>query len=120
MTNLEAFKNKICDDISVCEAAYICRYGCRCFGKNCQGCEFFGDTAECINAMLAENKGQSKIKLTRWEYDLLWTNSMPLDLKFSSFRTYQNMKSIGYFKGIKDTSMTLREIIENCEVIEDD
>ena len=119
MTNLEAFKNKICDDISVCEAAYICSYGCRCFGKNCQGCEFFGDTAKCVNAMLAENKGQSRIKLTQWEFDLIKTNDRPHECNvFESFSTYRNMKAIGYFEGITDTRMTLKEILENCEVVE--
>lgn len=123
MTNLEAFKNKINDDISVCEAAYICSYGCRCFGKSCQGCEFFGDTAECIEAMLAESKGQSKIKLKRWEFELIgyvYRTSSVKKMFFVHYSELNYLRGVGYFKGITNEYMTLKEILDNCEVIEDE
>ena len=58
-----------------------------------------------------------KIKLTKWEYDLLSIQKLPKDVNtFELFGTYMNMKEKGHFKGITDTSMTLEEILKNCEV----
>lgn len=81
-------------------------------------CDTFTDPEAFIDWLLADRK--ETIKLTQWEFDLITANNMSPDLKFSSFRIYRKMISLGYFKGVKDTSMTLREILENCEVIEDD
>ena len=62
---------------------------------------------------------EEPIKLTKFEYDLLRTNDRSHECNsFQWFNTYRNMKAIGYFKGITNTSMTLKEILENCEVIE--
>ena len=58
------------------------------------------------------------IKLKRWEYDLLKTNSWPHYEQFDSFYTYKTMKSKGHFKGVTDTSMTIKQILGNCEVVE--
>ena len=70
-----------------------------------------------LDWMLEEYKGQ--IKLKRWEYDLIRTNDMSHSRAFRSFNTYLSMKKCGYFSGVKDTSMALKEILENCEVIDD-
>lgn len=67
--------------------------------------------------LLEEHK--EPIKLKQWEYDLIRANDRPHECNvFESFNTYRNMKAIGYFEGITDTSMTLKEILENCEVID--
>ena len=67
--------------------------------------------------LLSEHK--EPIKLKKWEYDLIRSNDRPHECNvFESFNTYRNMKAIGYFEGITDTSMTLKEILDNCEVIE--
>lgn len=115
MTNLEANKDKI-KLFYVCRASHICKYGKGCYGKSCDDCEFDTDKEACIKALLEEHK--EPIKLKQWEYDLIRTNDMSHDREFRSFNTYQNMKVIGYFKGITDTSMTLKEILNNCEVVE--
>lgn len=70
-----------------------------------------------LDWLLEEHK--EPIKLKQWEYDLIRTNDRPHECNvFESFNTYRNMKAIGYFEGITDTSMTLKEILENCEVVE--
>jgi hypothetical protein len=65
-----------------------------------------------------EEERDKKIKLKQWEYDLIRTNDMSHNRTFVSFNTYRSMKKIGHFAGIKDVSMTLKEILENCEVVE--
>ena len=67
--------------------------------------------------LLEEHK--EPIKLKKWEYDLIRTNDRPHECNaFESFNTYRNMKAMGYFEGITDTYMTLKEILDNCEVVE--
>lgn len=118
MTNLEANKDKI-EYGDICLCAHIIKYGKRCNGKLCVDCEFSRNADECIKEILAEHK--EPIKLKKWEYDLIRTNDRPHECNvFESFNTYRNMKAIGYFEGITDTSMTLKEILENCEVIENE
>lgn len=116
MTNLEANKDKI-EFGDICLCAHIIKYGKRCNGKFCIDCEFSRNADECIKEILAEYK--EPIKLKQWEYDLIRTNDRQHECNaFESFNTYRNMKAIGYFEGITDTSMTLKEILENCEVID--
>lgn len=68
-----------------------------------------------IDWLLEEHK--EPIKLKKWEYDLIRANDRPHECNvFESFTTYRNMKAMGYFEGITDTYMTLKEILENCEV----
>lgn len=77
----------------------------------------WAETERFIDWLLEEHK--EPIKLKQWEYDLIRTNDRPHECNvFESFNTYRNMKAIGYFEGITDTSMTLKEILENCEVVE--
>lgn len=73
-----------------------------------------------IDWLLEEHK--EPIKLKQWEKDLLksfadvdegWNGRV-----LNECYIIRNMRHKGYFKGIKDTSMTLREILKNCEVVE--
>ena len=50
---------------------------------------------------------------------MIESNNMSHANVFDAFYTYRAMKGRGYFKGIKDTSMTLKEILDNCEVVEE-
>lgn len=59
------------------------------------------------------------IKLKQWEYDMLDTNDMPHSRRFNDFKTYKHMLAKGHFKGIKDTNMSLDDILSNCIVIPD-
>lgn len=63
-----------------------------------------------------EEERDKKIRLKQWEYDLMW--GLEEGSKFHDWGYLCYMKRKGYFKGITDTSMTLEEILNNCEVIE--
>ena len=115
MTNLETNKERIHEGMALCTIAHLCRYGEPCSHKICSSCEFNENVDECIKEVLAERK--EPIKLKKWEYDLIRANDRPHECNvFESFNTYRNMKAMGYFEGITDTYMTLKEILENCEV----
>ena len=69
--------------------------------------------------LLSEHK--EPIKLKKWEYDLLTifenhTDSVKLTLDNAII--ISPMLRAGYFKGVHNTSMTIQEILDNCEVIE--
>lgn len=60
---------------------------------------------------------EEPIKLKQWEKDLLEV----IDSKYATLLYYDSlmrMRNIGYFKGITDTSMTIIEILENCEIVD--
>ena len=63
--------------------------------------------------LLEEHK--EPIKLKQWEYDLIFEYN---DCHFISCSVAFRMKEKGYFKGVKDTSMSIQYILNNCEVIE--
>lgn len=115
MTNLEFHKSEFNSDLMMCQVAYICKHGKPCSNFFCRSCEFLESTSDCVKAMVEPCK--EKIKLKQWEYDLIRTNDMSHGRTFDSFNTYRSMKSCGHFAGIKNISMTLEEILENCEVI---
>ena len=58
------------------------------------------------------------IKLKQWEKDLLEISDYQ-ETRFDFYTDLRNMKKIGYFEGITDTKMGIKEILDNCEVIED-
>lgn len=58
-----------------------------------------------------------KIKLKQWEYDLLNIYAIP-NIEFKKDCLLGELSAKGYFKGIEDTSMTPKEILNNCEVVE--
>ncbi len=60
---------------------------------------------------------QEPIKLKRWEKDLL-DCAFNKSIAFKRFCDLSEMKHRGYFKGISDTDMELKEILDNCEVVE--
>lgn len=60
------------------------------------------------------------VKLTQFEYDLisaLYFNGESY-YGFDYTACYFMKTEKIYFNGVKDTSMTLKEILENCEVVE--
>lgn len=113
MTNLEFYKDKILENINK-----RCSIGCAvCLTMNgldikdgCSG--IICDSKKMIDWMLKEHK--EPIKLKQWEYDLMW--GLEEGNKFHDWGSLCYMKSKGYFKGVKDTSMTLEDILNNCEV----
>lgn len=117
MTNLEFYKDKILENIN-----NHCNIGCAvCFTMNgfdiedgCSG--IICDSKKMIDWMLKEHK--EPIKLKQWEKDLItvFDTSYSKQSEFWSFLSLKNLKQKGYFKGITDTSMSIREILDNCEV----
>lgn len=63
-----------------------------------------------------EEERDKKIRLKQWEYDLMW--GLEEGSKFHDCGSLCYMKRKGYFKGVKDTSMSIQYILNNCEVIE--
>lgn len=124
MTNLEYYVSKglINEGAMLCGGAHICKYSVGCEAKryDCSKCEFNNDIDLCIKTLLEEHREPIKIKLAQWEYDLIETNDKSRDYRFEDFKTYQYMLDKGHFKGVYDKTMTLKEILDNCEVIEDD
>lgn len=73
-----------------------------------------------VDWLLAEHK--EPIKLKRWEKDLLmvfcnYTDSVKLTLDNAII--ISPMLRAGYFQGVPNTSMTIKDILDNCEVVDD-
>lgn len=68
-----------------------------------------------LDWLLEEHK--EPIKLKRWEYDLLKVGYDD-EFIFGNCGELLAMRDIGYFKSITDITMTVREILDNCEVVE--
>lgn len=121
MTNLEFYKDEILEDIKKgrrleCAICLIKQNKIDCNSSYCRIDPHYHEII--FKWMFEEHK--KPIKLKRWEYDLIRTNDMSHNRAFVSFNTYRSMKKIGHFAGIKDVSMTLEDILNNCEVIDDD
>lgn len=119
MTNLEYYANerKLKTNRLFCFNAYICKHGKECSGFACSSCELCRNMNECVKSMLAEHK--EPIKLKQWEYDLIKYHGN--FAKFNDISILMAMKCKGHFKDMnsaKTLSMTIKEILENCEVIE--
>lgn len=117
MTNLEFYKDEIYEmqrdlfenkDISVPYGVGIAI--CDVYEKY-KGVHAFMPMV--LDWLLEEHK--ETIKLKQWEKDLLekFNKSQFFDYESPLFK----MKDDGYFEGVTDTSMTLKEILDNCEVI---
>lgn len=77
--------------------------------------EFNKNLELCVQTLLEEHK--EIIKLTQFEFDLLKAKLESYgDYPFSSCKDLWNMKDNGYFKDVTDTTMTIQEILDNCEV----
>ena len=115
MTNLEYYKDEIKEEFL--KHHYLGDVVYRVASNN--GYKFYRNSEDDINLidwLLEEHK--EPIKLKQWEKDLLekFNNSQFFDYVPPLFK----MKAEGYFKGVTDTTMTLKEILDNCEVIKDE
>lgn len=68
-----------------------------------------------VDWLLEEYKG--KIELKQWEFDLLGNYNS--SNRFYEASTLQNMSDKGHFKGVKDKTMMIKEILDNCIIVED-
>lgn len=121
MTNLEyvASKDLTDEDVKLCMIAHVCKYGSGCTTKSCINCEFSNNINLCVKTLLEEHKEKTKLK--HWERAIIKAELRNIgNYQFSWFDSLVEMKKDGYFNGIKDVNMTLEEILNNCEVIEDE
>lgn len=123
MTNLEWLKKNLSEEeksnVQMCVVFNEKIYKNTCNGKDCYDCPL-NKVGDLIDFLLAEHK--EPIKLKQWEYDLIEIcykcNSYLETDTLKSYIFFESLKEKGYFKGITDTSMTIKEILKNCEVIE--
>lgn len=124
MTNLEWVKNNfnrigLSNDNVFCEIAFISKTGKSCVdgeGTSCRECQF-RNISNAIDYLLQEHK--EPIKLKQWEYDTIKYHGKLS--KFNDIYFLMAMKNKGYFKdmnSVEKCSMTIKEILDNCEVIE--
>lgn len=118
MTNLEYLitLGTIDNTTTLCSLAYKCKHKRTCRGVTCSECEFYKDSTLSARTLLEEHI--DIIELKKWEFDLITTNNVSNKRTFESVDIYKNMKNIGYFEGVEDTSMTIQEILENCKIVE--
>lgn len=72
-----------------------------------------------LDWLLEEHK--EPIKLKRWEFELIgyvYRASSVKKMFFVHYSELNYLRGVGYFKGITNEYMTLKEILDNCEVIE--
>lgn len=118
MTNLEYYKKWLKDEIALCKNTNLRSDSSgvkQAFGNLYQKNHFkFSNSQEFVDWLLDESE---KIKLTRFEYDLI--QSSPSAFLFKDHNTLMYMQARGYFEDVKDTDMSLSEILNNCEVVDD-
>lgn len=99
---------------SHCDNAHLCNI---CNVRNV--CEKLGsiDEKEIQEFLLTDYK--EPIKLTQFEYDMLLITKLfhPSLEKLEENLYYINLQDKGYFKNV-DLSKTAKEVLENCEVVE--
>ena len=78
------------------------------------------ETKHFIDWLLEEHK--EPIKLKQWEFELIgyiYRTSSVKKMFFVHYSELNYLRGVGYFKGITNEYMTLKEILENCEVIDE-
>lgn len=122
MTNLEEHASWLKDRISYYRAEYSMPYSFKlAIGELYQmvrekkGSDF--EPENFVDWLSEEYK--EPIKLKQWEKDLLKSfGDTASHYKFDYVISLREMKHMGYFDGVKDTSMELGDILGNCEVVE--
>lgn len=118
-TNYEHFKDEIIENSGYC-FALVDGKPCQCSDVSCSKCGFSTGhgCSEKTKEWLNKPYEKPKYKITQFEYDLLSVHK--------DYKTYNNianqihlfkMREKGYFKDI-DTKIPIREILDNCEVIQ--
>lgn len=114
-TNLEYYKDEINKLIKECDSALISdkvSYAFKIFSD--RNSKYYpGRSDKFVDWLLSDHN--YKIKLTKFEFDLMMTQPCR-GIRFKQLGTLMDMKLLGYYKDIKDTSMFIDQIIENCEV----
>lgn len=115
-TNFDHYK----DDIATVGFDFAIKDGeiMPCKDCYCSECRFDDSDVPCyakrMKWLFQEHK--EKIRLTRFEYDLL--QNYEGIYRFKNMNALTRMKEKGYFKGI-DENETVGDILERCEVVKD-
>lgn len=116
MTNLEYYKDEIKAKIKErnnigCAFCLIKNKHCVC----CSASDREDILCNVVDWLLEEHK--EHIKLKKSEYGLI--KFYDENWRFYNIDVLKFLQKQGHFKGITDTSITLKEILDNCEVVED-
>lgn len=95
----------------------------QCNRISCCDCEFYKDQPQECHKRAMKWLKQQYIKptyeLTMFENDLLQSYSNIYKYKFKAIPVLTRMKEKGYFEGV-DKDATIRDILANCEITEED
>lgn len=121
-TNLDHYKDEILKDCMP-NLAVVKGRPERCDRIKCFDCEFRKDQPQECHKRAMKWLKQQYIKpayeLTIFENDLLQSYSNIYKYKFKAIPVLTRMKEKGYFKGV-DEDATIRDILANCEITEED
>lgn len=121
-TNLDHFKHEILENY-VSNLAVVDGRPKPCTETRCSNCEFNKkEPKECPKKRIEWLKKpyiKPTYKLTKFEKDLLQSYSNIYKYKFKAIPVLVRMKEKGYFEGV-DKDATIRDILANCEITEED
>lgn len=122
-TNLDHFKQEI---LEACmrDLAVVKGKPKLCYKTNCNDCDFKINQMDChkkVMDWLKQPRKAPAIKLTKFEIDLLqsFLKGHPLRYQFKNINALTEMRKKGYFKSV-DMDAVLEDILENCEITEED
>lgn len=121
-TNLDHFQQEILEK-GLWNLAVVKGRPERCDRIKCVDCEFHKDQPQECHKRAMKWLKQQYIKptyeLTIFENDLLQSYSNIYKYKFKAIPVLTRMKEKGYFIGV-DEDATIRDILANCEITEED
>lgn len=123
-TNLDHYKHEILENC-MWNLAVVKGKPKRCNQTRCSDCEFDKDTPRKCHKRTIEWLKQPYIKptykLAKFEKVLLqgYLETYLRNYRFKTIKLLALMKEKGYFKGV-DENATIEDILENCEVTEED
>lgn len=121
-TNLDHYKQEVLENY-VSNLAVVDGRPKPCTETRCSNCEFNKkEPKECSKKRIEWLKKpyiKPTYKLTKFEKDLLQSYSNIYKYKFKAIPVLTRMKEKGYFKGV-DEDATIRDILANCEITEED
>ena len=123
-TNLDLFQQEILEK-GLWNLAVVKGRPERCDHTKCLDCELSKDRSrgchEKVMDWLKQPRKAPAIKLTKFEQDLLQSCSQGYSPKyqFKNINSLTEMRKKGYFKGV-NRDATIEDILENCEITEEE
>lgn len=123
-TNLDHFQQEILEK-GLWNLAVVKGRPERCDHTKCLDCELSKDRSrgchEKVMDWLKQPRKAPAIKLTKFEIDLLQSCSQGYSPKyqFKNINSLTEMRKKGYFKGV-NRDATIEDILENCEITEEE